>query len=225
MPDRLNHAPDKSEAALILIDVINDLEFDGAERLLKYALPMASALAEFKARAKAAGIPAIYANDNFGRWRSDFRSLVKHCVGKGTRGRPIVRQLQPEPDDYFVLKPKHSAFFQTNLDLLLKYLGVRTVILTGMASDICVLFTANDAYMRDLNVIVPSDCVAAESAEQNLVVLKLMERVLKAKVARADEIDFHRAMQHNKRPDQGARSPRAVHAASVRPSSANASRR
>jgi nicotinamidase-related amidase len=225
-PDRLNHAPDKSEIALVLIDVINDLEFPGAERLLKHALPMANALAKFKFRAKAAGIPVIYANDNFGRWRSDFRALVKYCLGKRIRGRTVVRRLKPETDDYFVLKPKHSAFFKTNLDLLLKYLGVRTVILTGMASDICVLFSANDAYMRDLNVIVPPDCVAAQSAEQNRVVLDLMARVLKAKIAPSIEIEFIRGTQHTLRTDHGARSSRVEHVtASVRAISANASRR
>ena len=64
----------------------------------------------------------------------------------------MVVQLLPEKDDYFVLKPKHSAFYQTNLEILLNYLGVRTLIMTGMAADICVLFSANDAYMRDFRV-------------------------------------------------------------------------
>jgi len=189
--DRLNHAPDKSDTALLLIDVINDLEFDGGEKLLAQALPMAAALSKLKARAKASGIPAIYANDNFGRWRSDFPRLVQHCLGQKIRGKPIVAQLAPDPDDYFVLKPKHSAFYQTNLDILLNYLGVSTLILTGMAADICVLFTANDAYMRDLHLIVPPDCVASERAEQNRLVLKLMQRVLKAEIKPSRKIQFN----------------------------------
>ena len=201
--DRLNHAPDKSDTALLLIDVINDLEFDGGEKLLAQALPMAAALSKLKARARTAGIPAIYANDNFGRWRSDFPRLVQHCLGQKIRGKPIVAQLAPDPDDYFVLKPKHSAFYQTNLDILLSYLGVSTLILTGMAADICVLFTANDAYMRDLHLIVPPDCVASERAEQNRLVLKLMRRVLKA------EIKPSRKIQFNSQPKlgRGAQSP------------------
>jgi len=190
-PDRLNHAPDKSDTALLLIDVINDLEFDGGEKLLTQALPIAAALSELKARAKRAGIPAIYANDNFGRWRSDFPRLVQYCLGEKIRGKPIVAQLAPDPDDYFVLKPKHSAFYQTNLDILLNYLGVSTLILTGMAADICVLFTANDAYMRDLQLIVPPDCVASERAEQNRLVLKLMQRVLKAEIKPSRKIQFN----------------------------------
>lgn len=175
-----DNAPDRSEMALLLIDVINELEFDGADKLLSHALPMASALAGLKRRAKAHGIPVIYANDNFGRWRSDFPTLVKQCLKPNVRGRAVVAQLIPEQDDYFVLKPKHSAFFQTNLDLLLQYLGVTTVILTGMAGDICVLFSANDAYMRDLRIVVPPDCIASEDVERNGQALSLMQRVLKA---------------------------------------------
>jgi nicotinamidase-related amidase len=190
--DPLNHAPDRADTALILIDVINDLEFEGGELLLPYAMPMAERIAELKQRAKSAGIPVIYANDNFGRWRSDFRKLVSDCLGEDVRGRQIVELLQPEEDDYFILKPRHSAFYQTNLDILLKYLGVETLILTGVAGDICVLFTANDAYMREFRVIVPSDCIASEDAAQNRQALTLMARVLKADTTPSTELTLQR---------------------------------
>jgi nicotinamidase-related amidase len=188
--DSLNHAPDEAETALLLIDVINPIDFEGGERLLAHALPMAPSLAAFKRRAKASGVPAIYANDNFGRWRADFPKLVQSCLEEDMPGRPVVAQLVPEEDDYFVLKPKHSAFFQSNLDILLNYLGVNTLILTGMAADICVLFSANDAYMRDYRIVVPPDCVASEDAEQNRQVLLLMERVLKAEIAPSFALKF-----------------------------------
>jgi nicotinamidase-related amidase len=132
----------------LLIDVINDLEYDGGEKLLTQALPMAAALSKLKARAKTAGIPAIYANDNFGRWRSDFPRLVRYCLGQKIRGKPIVAQLAPDPDDYFVLKTKYSASYQTNLDILLNYLGVSTLILTGMAADICVFYRQRRLHAR-----------------------------------------------------------------------------
>jgi nicotinamidase-related amidase len=188
--DRLNPVPDKAETALLLIDVINDLEFDGGEKLLTQALPMAVSLAAFKRRAKAADIPAIYVNDNFGRWRSDFAKLVRHCLEQDVRGRPVAAQLLPEQDDYFVLKPKHSAFFQTNLESLLSYLGAKTLILTGIASDICVLFSANDAHMRDFKIFIPSDCVASEEAKTNQQALMLMQRVLKANTSPSSELRF-----------------------------------
>ena len=175
----------------MLIDVINDLEFEGGEKLLVHARPMAGALAALKQRANAAGIPMIYANDNFGRWRSDFPKLVERCLTSQVRGQSIVAQLQPGVDDYFVLKPKHSAFFQTNLEILLKYLKTTTLILTGMAGDYCVLFTANDAYMRDFRLVVPPDCVASEDIERNGEALALMQRVLKADIIPSAELNFH----------------------------------
>lgn len=179
-PDLHGNVPESSHTALLLIDVINDLEFEGAEQLLRHALPMARRLARLKARARRAGIPAIYVNDNFGRWQSDFRRVVDHCLHDGVRGEPIVELLEPKDDDYFVLKPKHSAFFATTLDTLLSYLGAKTLIITGIAGNICILFSANDAYMRDFNLIVPSDCVSSNTAEENRHALRQMKKVLKA---------------------------------------------
>jgi nicotinamidase-related amidase len=186
--DKLNHAPDKAPVALLLIDVVNDLEFAGGENLLPHALAMANALAALKHRVKAHGIPVIYANDNFGRWRSDFPKIVEHCLQADMRGSAVVTQLRPDEDDYFILKPKHSAFFQTNLEILLEYLGAKTLILTGMAGDICVLFSANDAYMRDFRIYIPSDCTASESKERNREALRLMERVLKADISLSTDL-------------------------------------
>ncbi|MBL9083300.1 MAG: cysteine hydrolase [Planctomycetales bacterium] len=183
-------APDNSDVALILIDVINDLEFPEGDQLLKHALPMAERLARLAGRAREADVPVIYVNDNFGRWRSDFGAQVEHCLKDRVRGEPLARKLKPKPDDYFVLKPKHSGFFETTLDTLLKHLGVRTVILTGVATNICVLFTANDAYMHDLSIVVPSDCVAANTEELNRYALEQMRTVLKAKVLPSDKIEL-----------------------------------
>ena len=179
-PDLHGSAPDKSEIALLLIDVINDLDFPEANQLLRYARPMARKLLRLKERAKKAGIPVIYVNDNFGRWQSDFRRQVQHCLRENSRGHEIVSLLRPEEDDYFVLKPKHSGFFSTTLDTLLRYLGSHTLIITGIAGNFCVLFTANDAYMRDYGLIIPSDCTASNSAEENREALALMRKFLKA---------------------------------------------
>jgi nicotinamidase-related amidase len=173
-------APDHSAAALLLVDVINPLDFPEADDLLRLAVPAADRLAALKRRAAAAGVPTIYANDNFGRWRSDLNAVVERCLEPGCKGRPLAERLRPGPDDYFVLKPKHSAFFSTTLDTLLRYLGTRTVIVGGFAANICVLFTANDAYMRDLKLAVPADGVASNTREENDVAVDQMRRVLKA---------------------------------------------
>jgi nicotinamidase-related amidase len=186
------NAPDASPVALLLIDTINDLEFDDGARLLRGALPMAKRIAALKQRTEHAGIPAIYVNDNFGRWRSDFRRLVAHCLEDDVRGRPVVERLVPDENDYFVLKPKHSGFYNTTLDLLLHHLQAETLIVTGMATDVCVLFTAADAYMRDYRLIVPRDCVAALSPALHRAALKQMQHVLKADVVTSTSIDLAR---------------------------------
>ena len=172
-------APDKHEIALLLIDVINDFDFPEADQLLHCARPMAQKLLRLKRRAQKAGVPVIYVNDNFGRWKSDFRRTVNHCTRHGD-GRAIVKLLRPDEGDYFVLKPKHSGFFSTTLETLLRYLETQTLILTGIAGNFCVLFTANDAYMRDFNLFVPRDCTVSNSRKENESALRLMQKFLKA---------------------------------------------
>jgi nicotinamidase-related amidase len=140
---------------------------------------MSRKILRLKERAKKAGIPVVYVNDNFGRWQSDFRRQVQHCMRGKSRGHEIVKLLRSE-DDYFVLKPKHSGFFSTTLETLLRYLGSETLIITGIAGNFCVLFTANDAYMRDYDLIIPSDCTASNSAAENNEALALMRKFLKA---------------------------------------------
>lgn len=181
-------APDKCQVALLLIDVINALDFPEGPQLLAHALPMAERIASLKEVAQRVGIPTIYVNDNFGRWRSDLQAYVDHCLNNEVLGKPLVEILRPDKDDYFVLKPKHSGFYSTTLDTLLEHLGAKSVILTGVASNICVLFTANDAYMRDLRLFVPRDCVAANSIEENDYALQQMANILKADVRPAAEI-------------------------------------
>lgn len=188
--DLHGNAPDKSTVALLLIDVINDLDFPEGEGMFPEALMMARRTALLKHRARHEKIPVIYVNDNFGRWRSDFSAQVEHCLHDGVIGQPIVELLQPDLDDYFVLKPKHSGFFSTTLDTLLQYLGVNTVVLTGIAANICVLFTANDAYMRDFRVIVPSDCVASNTPEETREALEQMRKVLKADIRPSTDLSF-----------------------------------
>jgi nicotinamidase-related amidase len=185
-----DHHSELSSAALILIDVINDFDFPEAELLLQHARPMAQNILQIKHRAKEQKIPVIYANDNFGQWQSDFRAQVEHCRRDASRGKAIVDLLHPEADDYFVLKPKHSGFFSTTLDLLLKNLGVKVLILTGVATNICVHFTANDAYMRDYQLVVPNNCVAANTVEENLQSLKQMAKILKADIRSSNDLNW-----------------------------------
>ena len=200
MPPARNHdlhgnVPDESDVALLLIDVINDLEFEGGERLLAPALAAADRLAALARRARRAGVPVIYANDNFGRWRSDFSALLTRVLSRDVRGRPIAERLRPEPTDYVVLKPKHSAFFSTTLDLLLRYLKTRTLVIGGFTADRCVLFTASDAYLRDFRVVVPSDGVASPDSGTTRLALSQLRTLLGADVRPSRSVMLRRALR------------------------------
>ena len=180
----------KNHCALLLIDFINDFDFPEGEALAPRALAAARAAAKLKKRARAADVPVIYVNDNFGRWQSQFDQAVAHCMRRGCLGRAVAGTLKPLKHDYFVLKPRHSAFYLTPLPLLLEDLGVRELILTGLLADSCVLFSANDAYLRNLRVHVPSDCIAAIEDAHAEEALGYMRRALKADTRPGAEIEF-----------------------------------
>ena len=214
MPSRSNadlhgNAPDSSPVALLIIDAINDLEFEGGAGMLPRAIRMARRIAALKKQASVRGIPTVYVNDNFGRWRSDFHRIVAHCLEEGVRGRPVAELLLPDELDYFVLKPKHSGFYNTTLDLLLDYLQTETVILTGIATDNCVLFTAADAYMRDMRVVVPRDCVTALTPAAHRAGLAEMRTVLKAEIVSSTALALGRLVRrHRVRRGKGTRAKR-----------------
>jgi len=189
-PDLHGNAPDDCPVALLVIDMINDLEWPGGDNVVKPAEAAAERIAALKAQARARGIPVIYANDNFGKWRSDFREVVKHCLEDGVRGQRVVELLRPEREDYFVLKPKHSAFFESTLATLLEHLRTRHLILTGLTADICVLMTASDAYMRGYKVHVPPDCVASIEPIDTKQALRYMQRVIDADLTPSAELDL-----------------------------------
>lgn len=189
-PDLHGNAPDHSSIVLLLIDVINDLEFEGGDRLLTHALPAGEKIAALKRRTTLKGIPAIFVNDNFGKWRSDFKKLISHCLEDDVRGKALAELLRPGSEDYFVLKPKNSGFFSTSLEILLKHLGAETLILTGLTADNCILFTAGDAHMRDYHLWIPGDCVASQDANENTRALEFMKRVLEADIRPSTESDL-----------------------------------
>ena len=204
--DLHGNVPDSAGTALLLIDVVNDFEFEGGDALLELALPVGKQIAALKQRAKAAGLPTIYVNDNFGKWRSDLNKIVSHCLDDGVRGEPFVRLVLPDEDDYFVLKPKHSGFYCTSLELLLEHLGAHSLILAGIAGNNCVLFTGNDAYMRDFKLFVPADCTVSQTKEANDYALKQMAEVLKADTRSASDLDLEELRAAPARSKPGGRS-------------------
>jgi len=188
--DLHGNVPDTCPVALIIVDMINDLEFPEGPDFLEPTVAVAEKIARLKEKAKELKIPVIYANDNFGRWRSDFNEVIAHCLNDGVRGQRLTELLQPTPEDYFVLKPKHSAFYATTLETLLEYLKVKRLILTGISADVCILFTASDAYMREFSLYIPPDCITAGSDKDTETALQYMQRVLKADLTPSDELDL-----------------------------------
>jgi nicotinamidase-related amidase len=190
MSDLSPDGSDRSPVALLLIDVINDFEHEDGEQLFEHALPASERIAALAQRARDAGIPVVYVNDNFGHWRDDFDAVVAHCGRPGARGREVVERLKPNDEDFFVLKPKHSAFFATSLETLLAHLGTETLVLAGYAGDICVLATAIDAHMRGYDLIVPTDATASVDPEDTEYALAYVRRVLSADTPCVEEVDF-----------------------------------
>lgn len=180
--------PDASPITLLLIDVINDFEHEDGARLLAHARPASERIAALAAKARAAGVPVIYVNDNFGRWRDDFEALVEHALA--SPGREVAENLRPEPGDFFILKPMHSAFYESSLETLLERLETEALVLTGFAGDICVLATAMDAHMRDYRLVIPRDGVASVEPEHSEAALAYARRVFGAATPAVAEVDF-----------------------------------
>jgi nicotinamidase-related amidase len=174
--------------ALLLIDVVNDLEFRGGERVLPWAQQLVRPLRAVRAQAQRSGLPVIYANDNFGLWHGSRDEVVRHCTRRSARGREVALLLKPRKDDYFILKPRHSAFFATPLLPLLEHLRIERLILAGIATNLCVLSTAHDAAMHKYGLVVLSDCCAAESDFDHDVVLSQLKRFFHATICRSSEI-------------------------------------
>ncbi len=178
----------QSDTALLLIDVINRLDFPDNEELLAGLPLLAENLARLKRAARQAEIPVIYLNDNFNNWHSNFNEQLDACTKTGSNGRDLAIALKPTKQDFFVLKPMHSGFFGTPLNILLKKLGAKTLVLAGIAADICVMYTANDAYMRDYKLIVVSDGVISNHQQLTDSALERMQGLLKARIASVGEL-------------------------------------
>lgn len=175
----------RSRRVLLLVDFINPLDFPGSEKLAGPAVAAARATAALKARLESDGVATIYANDNYGGWQSDFHSLVSACLGMDGPAGEIARLLYPQACDLTILKPRHSAFYASPLELLLTEMQARELVICGLATDMCVQMTASDAFLREFKVWVPSDCTAAESPRAKAASLAYMADVLKCDVSPA----------------------------------------
>jgi nicotinamidase-related amidase len=178
----------RGRTALLIIDMINDMDFASGPEMLGHAHQAADRILALRAEADRLGVPVVYVNDNYGQWHSERSRLVEHCMRQEAPGRELVARLAPREHDYFVIKPMHSGFYATNLPVLLPKLGASRVVLTGIAADICVLFTAADAHMRDYDIWTPRDCVAAVAAERTGWALDIMRQAMSAEVRPTNEL-------------------------------------
>lgn len=168
--------------ALLIIDMQRDFVDIGAPIACAGALDIVPAIRQLAHAAREAGMPVIYTQESHRRQKVDFGleleyGETEHCV-EGTPGVDIIDSLAPLPSDYVLVKRRYSGFFATDLDLLLKGLGVHTLILTGVATDVCVRATAQDGLQFDYRVLVPQECVAGTTADRHAAALEHIGYVL-----------------------------------------------
>lgn len=175
-----------SKAAILIIDLLNTFDFTGGEKLQERVAALVAPLRALRQQAAAAGVPVIFVNDNYGRWHDEPSALVAFAAAG--KGGALIEQLKPQKDDYFVIKPESSGFYATTLPALLPRLGVSRLVLIGVAADICVLFTAADAHMREYDLWVPRDLVASQHEERARWALEMMENGMSADTRASSEL-------------------------------------
>jgi nicotinamidase-related amidase len=187
------HMPRKQrppKTALLILDMMSEFRYPDGERIVRGARKAAPNIARLRERAHAAKVPVIYVNDTAGQWESDQKAFIKRCLQSQSRGREIAELIAPEPDDYFMFKPRHSAFFGTPLQTLLTRLHIRRLVATGITSHQCVLFTAMDAHVREFELVIPSDCIGAGAAADTRHALYIFSHALKAKISSSRQLRF-----------------------------------
>lgn len=198
------HAQTRSSpvpVALLLIDVLTTFQFPDGEAILRCALDMRQPLVRLKSRARKASVPVLYVNDNFGDWRSEKEVLMGRCLE--AKGGEFVRSLLPDSEDYFVLKPMHSAFYMTPLEVLLNHLQVETLILAGLTSNSCITATAHDANMRGFEIVIPPDCSCARNPKEHEQALAQLEAMVGVSLTRSPSLRFRNLILPSQRSSQG----------------------
>ena len=185
MTDEADKAP--GATALLIVDMINDFAFEEAGTLLDRVEDIAEVIDRLRGKADQAGVPTVYVNDNYGQWHSERDKIIDYCRGRNERGRMIIDRLRPREQDYFIIKPQFSGFYATNLPVVLPQIGVSRLILTGIAADICVLFTAADAHMRAYDLWVPRDAVASSQDAHRDWAIGIMEKSMDAETRASAE--------------------------------------
>jgi nicotinamidase-related amidase len=177
-----------SRTALIVIDMLNSYEHADAEKLTRSVEEKLPAMERLIRRAADEDVPTIYVNDNFGAWNSNRDELLQTVLGG--EFAHLVEPIAPKEETLFVVKARHSIFYQTPLEYLLQQHEVDRVVLIGQVTEQCVLYSALDAYIRQLAVVVPRDAVAHIHEHLADAALELMEVNMDAEICTVDDCRF-----------------------------------
>ena len=175
-------------SALLVIDMINAYDHPDAEELMRSVSETLPSMVDLVERAADEDVLTIYVNDNFGAWTSSREDLVEHAM-QG-RHRALIEPIAPKPETSFVVKARHSAFYETPLEYLLRQQEVERLVLVGQVTEQCILYSALDGYIRHFEVAVPSDAVAHIHADLAQAALKMMEINMSATVCAGADIRF-----------------------------------
>lgn len=185
------HMPRKQRqprSALLILDMISEFRYPDGERIERAARRAAPNIAHLRERVRAAGFPVIYVNDTAGKWESDQKAFIRRCTRPDSLGSKVARLIAPDPSDYFMFKPRHSAFFGTPLHTLLNQLKIRRLAVTGITSHQCVLFTAMDAHVREFELVIPRDCIGAPAAADTKHALYIFSHALRAEIGNSRQL-------------------------------------
>lgn len=188
-----DHLADKHgcSTALVIVDMINLWNLRNGAAVRRAARATVPAIVRLIRSAHRARAAVIYANDNFGRWRSDLPALIEASRHAHPDGAFIVDAIAPQPTDYIVLKPEHSAFYATPLQPLLKAIKATRLVIVGATGDQCVLATAGDALLRDYAVTIPRDAIACANAKRLRAVLNHFGEVMRIPTPLSRGVRWH----------------------------------
>jgi ureidoacrylate peracid hydrolase len=154
---------DPRSTAVVVIDMLNEFCKPGGAMVLPGYESLLGPQRRVIEAGRQAGCPILFVADTHRanvRQEREFLKRTPHCL-EGSWGAQVIADLEPRPDDLYVVKRRYSAFFNTDLDLTLRDLRVDTLVVCGVVTNICVRSTVHDAFFLGYLVVVPEDCVAA----------------------------------------------------------------
>lgn len=172
-------------SALIVIDMLNPYEHQDAEPLMESVEQALPAMRELIEEAPEAGLLTVYVNDNHGDWTAGREKLTRRALAGAAP--TLIEPIAPPEDKPFIVKARHSVFYETQLEYLLRHEGVDRLILTGQVTEQCVLYSALDAYVRHFEVVVPRTAVGHIHEDLADAALRMMEENMRARIAESPD--------------------------------------